>query len=323
MQPAFLDQLIQGIADGFVAFEKGDFFNAPIQTMGSPPMAPFVQNDKDDGNYYAAQTCVKSGYFRNDSFYVIKVASGGHPWENSGMMQIYSQQTGKLRALLLDQGILTEIRTAAVSALILRMLLPVLGEIDRVGVLGTGVQARYQLKLLERVIKCRSIAVYGRSNDKVKLLQLEMVKQGWESVESYSSPDALLEECDIVITTTSARSPILGTSNAKHLKCRLIICIGADAPGKSEISNSLLEQADILVADSVEQSLERGEFQHLQNAAKQKAICSLGAFIKDPSSKLAVLNERKGSPLIVFDSSGVALQDCVIANLAYNHLTKK
>ena len=71
--PGFRTKLIDGIRDGFVAFEKGEFFAAPIQTLGLPPF-PFVEVDG-----YAAQTCVKSGYFRGHDHYVIKVASGGHP----------------------------------------------------------------------------------------------------------------------------------------------------------------------------------------------------------------------------------------------------
>ena len=71
--PEFRAKLIDGIRDGFVAFEKGEFFAAPIQTLGLSPF-PFLEVDG-----YAAQTCVKSGYFRGHDHYVIKVASGGHP----------------------------------------------------------------------------------------------------------------------------------------------------------------------------------------------------------------------------------------------------
>jgi hypothetical protein len=69
----FRTRLIDGIKDGFVAFENGEFFAAPIQTLGLPPF-PFLEVDN-----YAAQTCVKSGYFKGHDHYVIKVASGGHP----------------------------------------------------------------------------------------------------------------------------------------------------------------------------------------------------------------------------------------------------
>ena len=71
--PEFRSKLIDGIRDGFIAYESGEFFAAPIQTLGLPPF-PFIDVDG-----YAAQTCVKSGYFKGQDHYVIKVASGGHP----------------------------------------------------------------------------------------------------------------------------------------------------------------------------------------------------------------------------------------------------
>ena len=103
----FQKELIDAISEGFEAYHRGEFFAAPIQTLGLPPF-PF----HDGVENYAGQTCVKSGYFRNSPYYVIKVASGGHPLQNSGLMQVYSQRTGRLQALLFDEGILTELRTA-------------------------------------------------------------------------------------------------------------------------------------------------------------------------------------------------------------------
>jgi ornithine cyclodeaminase len=75
---SFKRDLLDAIREGFRGYSKGKFNAAPIQTLGAPPMAPFVDADR-----YAAQTCVKSGYLTGDSHYVIKVASGGHPHSNS------------------------------------------------------------------------------------------------------------------------------------------------------------------------------------------------------------------------------------------------
>lgn len=118
----FAADLVKAIGDGFVAYSNGKFNACPIQTMGAPPMAPFQDSNKAE---YAAQTCVKSGYLTGESHYVIKVASGGYPFpSNSGLMQVFSQTTGRLEALLLDEGILTELRTAAVGAVVAKILAP-------------------------------------------------------------------------------------------------------------------------------------------------------------------------------------------------------
>ena len=314
--PSFQDDLIQAISDGFVAFEQGDFFAAPIQTLGAPPMAPFGK--VEEGDQYAAQTCVKSGYFRNNPFYVIKVASGGYPFENSGLMQVYSQSTGRLEALLLDEGILTELRTAAVGALATKLLGK--RQNPRIGVLGTGVQARYQLQCLQCVIKSRSLCVYGRSTEKSKNYVQDVNAFGWEDVICLEQPDDLLRECDVVVCTTSARSPLLGCGiqDEENIRCRLLVCIGADAPGKQEVHERILRRADLLVADHPEQSLERGEFQFVHDIKNE--ICSLGNLIRTKAL------HRQGDDddrLIVFDSSGLALQDCVVSQMVFNALVKQ
>lgn len=301
----FHEKLVQGISDGFVQYHKSGFFAPSIQTLGVPPLAPFVA----DCDNYAAQTCVKSGYFKDNPYYVIKVASGGHPMPNSGNMQLYSQRDGRLLAIHLDEGILTELRTAAIGALALRLWLKRAEQkqVTKIGVLGTGVQARYQMDAIQHETKCRSLVVYGRTASKVEAYRTDMQAKGW-TVEVARDPDALLENCDVVITTTTARSPVLKADTPG--RTRLLICIGSDAPGKSEIADSLLKKAALCVADTAAQSRQRGEFQALTNDAN---IVDLGEWIKSPEGEIL-----KG--LVVFDSSGVALQDCVIAQMVYESL---
>lgn len=311
-KPSFSADLIQGIQDGFIALEDGKFFAAPIQTMGIPPF-PFLQVEG-----YAAQTCVKSGYFKNDDYYVIKVASGGNPMPNSGVMQIYSQSTGKLISLLMDEGVLTEIRTAAVGALAAKLMAP--KEIRCIGILGTGVQARYQLEMLATVTECRKTLVWGRTQRKAHEFCEEITEKGWDA-KLANRADDLLMECDLVITVTCAREPILGldmdavTARRKPLH---ITCIGADAPGKTELNPALIAKAELLVADTVEQSAERGEFQCAiqEGLVERKQLVSLGHFIQMVDKH----RKEKDNRLTIFDSSGVALQDCVVAQLAYQTL---
>lgn len=135
-EPNFVERLIEATADGFRILSKGGFQSAPIQTLGAYPLAPFraihTMTDTDD---YSAQTCVKSGYMIDGDYYVIKVASGGNPFPNSGCMLLYSQDTGKLAAILMDDGILTELRTAAAGALAAKLLAP--KHIRFIGIVGT------------------------------------------------------------------------------------------------------------------------------------------------------------------------------------------
>ena len=92
---------------------------------------------------------IKYGYIKNEEFYVIKIASGFY--ENAelgissgnGLMLLFKQETGELASILLDEGHLTNVRTAAAGAVAAKYLAP--KKVHRIGIVGTGVQARLQL----------------------------------------------------------------------------------------------------------------------------------------------------------------------------------
>jgi ornithine cyclodeaminase len=232
------------------------------------------------------------------------------------MMQIYSQKTGKMEALLLDEGILTELRTAAVGSLATKLLGP--KTIETIGIIGTGIQARYQLDMLSAITDCKNVLVWGRTPSKVDAYTSEFAGKGYNIQPVKSSPDDLLENCDLIVTTTCSREAILGNSMSSTMKCKLVTCIGADAPGKYELNPSLVAKADLLVADTAAQSVERGEFQKAvgDGLIKQGSIVSLGTLIEQTELHRKDNDDR----LIIFDSSGVALQDCVVSSLVVQRL---
>jgi ornithine cyclodeaminase/alanine dehydrogenase-like protein (mu-crystallin family) len=304
----FHHKLVAGLAQGFERYARGDFCAPPIQTLGAPPMAPFT-TDNVAPAAYAGQACIKSGYFRDAAHFVVKVAAGGHPLPNSGLMQLYAQRTGRLQALLLDEGLLTELRTAALGALAVRLWRERCSSgtvVTKLGMLGTGIQARYQLAAIAHETDCRHVVVYGRTDAKVTAFFHELQGLGW-TVDVAATPPDLLRQCEIVITTTPAREPLL--SSIPDRRTRLLVCIGSDAPGKSEVDASLLKEATLRVADHATQSRERGEFQGMTDA-----VVNLGDWILSDQDRLA------DDAFVVVDSSGVALQDCVIAQMVYESL---
>ena len=367
---AFETSLIDAIADGFISYSRGEFNACPIQTMGAPPMGKFSceartsrddVDDNDDESEYAAQVCIKSGYVTGAEHFVVKVASGGHPMpSNSGCMQVYSQHTGKLVALLLDDGVLTELRTAAAGAVAARFMAP--KNLKRIGMLGTGIQARYQLRLLKHVTRCRDLMVYGRTADNVQKYVDDCKNDGW-NVAVASCPNVLLDSCELIVTTTTAREPVLGTggkcSTMPAMPEQHITCIGADAPGKMELDSDLVKSAKLLVADSRLQTRERGEFQKAVNdglVSLDEDILEIGEIAQLPilPCKLGGVDNReayagklnavssgcqesrmqrckeilsemlRSGPncgLSIFDSSGVAVQDCVVADMVYAALS--
>ena len=322
----FAIQLIDAIKKGFTSYSNGEFNACPIQTMGAPPMAPFGDQSINSSTNYAAQTCVKSGYVTSSTHYVIKVAIGGHPFKNSGLMQLYSQETGKLETILMDEGILTELRTAAAGAVAAQLLAPRLttNNTHNIGILGTGVQARYQLQYLKHITECRNVLVWGRTGLKVKQFIKDMTNEGW-NIKAVDNADELLDHCQLIVTTTSSRVPVLGktwVSQGKQSPTKTplhITCIGSDATGKVELDPKLIEAADLLVTDSRLQTKERGEFEDMiaNGTVEVEDIVEIGELAnrhelhrrKEGSNE----NDDDDCRLTIFDSSGVAVQDCVIA----------
>ena len=319
--------LIDAIKKGFVSYSNGGFNACPIQTMGAPPMAPFSGRDSSDRNYQA-QTCVKSGYVTGASHYVIKVASGGHPFpNNSGLMQLYSQTTGKLETILLDEGILTELRTAAVGALAAKLLAPDILMTENgdgcIGVLGTGIQARYQLQYLARVLKCRNVKVWGRTAEHVQEYMKDMKAEGW-NVTAVDTPQDLLTNCSLIVTTTCSREPLLQYAADSINHPLHITCIGSDATGKIELDPKLVANANLLVADCKLVTLERGEFEDAlkQHLIELESVIELGKLIESKELHRKRNGEDDGR-LTIFDSSGVAVQDCVIAAMVNEALVQR
>ena len=328
---SFALQLIDAIKKGFISYSAGGFNACPIQTMGAPPMAPFSgscsgSGSGDNSDNYQAQTCVKSGYVTGASHYIIKVASGGYPFpSNSGLMQLYSQSTGKLETILLDEGILTELRTAAVGALAAQLLAPPLDEIACIGILGTGIQARYQLKYLAHVTSCRTVKVWGRTKENVQKYINDMTLDGWK-VTAVDTPQDLLHDCSLIITTTSSREPLLQyTSDIQHPLH--ITCIGSDATGKRELDPKLVASADLLVADCKLITQERGEFEDSlkQQLVSLDKVVELGKLIekKELNRQRSKTDGENDCRLTIFDSSGVAVQDCVIAAMVNEALMQR
>src|SRR3989449_903661 len=120
-----------------------------------------------------AEVHVKGAHLRDSPFFTVKVASGSYANPErglpvgSGIVLVFDSTTGFPRAVLFDNGYLTDLRTGAAGALAADLLAR--REVDRVGIIGVGTQARYQLAALlgvrtpERVIADRldQCVLYG------------------------------------------------------------------------------------------------------------------------------------------------------------------
>ncbi len=258
---------------------------------------------------------IKYGLLKGAPYYVVKIASGfygnsalGLP-SSSGLMLVCSQETGVLVGVLLDQGHLTDLRTAVAGAVVARHLAP--KKIERIGVLGTGIQARLHLEQLRRVVDCREVLAWGRGSKQLARYSAVAEHMGY-SIETTQDARQLLSTCNFVVTSTPAEEPLLSADDLQtgtH-----ITAVGSDTPDKQELDSEILQRADRVVADSIAQCLLRGEIHQAIRAEKLRPeeLVELGDVIAGKSP-----GRTAESQITIADLTGVAVQDIAIATAVY------
>ena len=292
--------LVPMIEEGFMAYSQGKSIVPPVGelTFDQPP-----------GDVH-----IKYGYIIGKTYYVIKIASGF--WENEkygipngqGMMLIFEQKTGQPRAILLDDAILTDIRTAIAGQICAQRLS---NNIRKIGIIGTGLQARLQVEYLSKITDCKDVLVWGRNTKKMSLYKDDMKKLGLEVVLAESAK-SVASECNLIITATASNEPLLNENdilNGTH-----ITAMGSDTPGKRELGPGIIKSADLVVADSIDQCQERGEIACAlrDGDISKQQIVELGDVLS--GKKLGRQNEKQ---ITVADLTGVAVQDIQIATAVF------
>jgi len=284
------------IEQGFIAYSRDE--------VVVPPVGELLFDDPP------GDTHIKYGYIRGDEIYVIKIASGfyNNPQlglsSSSGLMLVFSQKTGVLQHVLLDEGYLTNVRTAIAGQIAAKYLGP--KSINSIGVLGTGIQARMQVEYLQSITPCREISVWGRTPERVEEYTREMTALGF-NVTSLESPGEVAKSSNLLITTTPSVTPLLFTEDINpgtH-----ITAMGSDTDTKQELDSTILARADILIADSISQCRERGEISKALEAGviAETDIIELGNYISNRSVT------REDKDISIVDLTGVAVQDIQIA----------
>ena len=293
--------LLPLIEEGFVKYSIG-------QTV-VPPVGELLFN-KPPGDVH-----IKYGYIKDDDYYVIKIASGFH--ENpklgipsgSGMMLLFNQKTGEPVGGLFDRGYLTDVRTGVAGAIAAKYLAP--REIRKIGIVGTGTQARLQLVHLKSVISCRETIVFGRNDTKLGEYKNKMVQQGF-FVSTTKDINELTSQCNLIVTTTTSRQPLISCKQVQ--KGTHITAVGSDTPSKQELDQVILGEADLVVADSISQCLERGEIFHAfkEGILQQDDIVELGQVIEGK-----IEGRTSEDQITIADLTVVAVQDIQISKAVY------
>jgi ectoine utilization protein EutC len=266
---------------------------------------------------------VKSAFVEGLPYFAIKIASGfygntehGLP-AGSAMMVLLNSETGYCEAVLLDNSYLTDLRTGLAGAVAARYLAP--SAVGTVGVLGTGTQARYQVRCLGLVRDFKRVIVWGRSANKARAYADDLQQGGEFEVTVAATAEEVVRACDVLITATPSEQPLV---KAAWLRAgQHITAVGADFPRKQELEPGILRRADRLVCDRVSQCRENGELQHLVQQRELPAglqVVELGALTTGKEKGRQAQEE-----LTVCDLTGTGVQDTAIANLAYTEALRR
>ena len=225
-------------------------------------------------------------------------------------VQLYSAETGKLVAVL-DGTYLTAIRTACASAMATKVLAN--AETPVLGILGAGVQAQAHVEALSKVRGIKEIRVYSPSGASARKLKEDLQSKVNAAIEPVSSAEDGVRDADLVVTATTAATPIL---DRRWLKPGAHVnAVGSHRPDLRELDAATLKAAKVVV-DSREANM--SECGDVLLAIKEGAIDAAHASVEIGE----VLAGRKAgrsdrSEITIYKSVGIAIQDVAAAMLVY------
>ncbi|UWQ73959.1 ectoine utilization protein EutC [Leisingera sp. M658] len=292
------------IEQGFTTLAGGKVVMPPIMTLPVP-----------DHN---GEVCVKTAYVPGIGSFAMKMSPGffdnpklGLP-STTGLMVVFSSRTGMLETLLLDNGYLTDVRTAAAGAVAARHLAR--ADAARVCIIGAGVQAKMQLKAMTLVREIKSAVIWARDIAKAEAAAASLREELGFDITAGTDAAQAVSSADIVVTTTPAAKPVI---KAEWLRPgQLVVAMGSDQEHKCELDPACLTKADVYVPDSQAQCAVKGE---LRSAIKAGLIANDRSFTElgDVASGKAA-GRQVDSDLIIADLTGTGVQDTAIATLAGN-----
>ncbi|MFD1198569.1 cyclodeaminase [Brucella gallinifaecis] len=259
---------------------------------------------------------VKTAYIPGLDSFAIKISPGffnnpsiGLPSTNGLMIQ-FSAKTGLVEALLLDNGYLTDVRTAAAGAVAAKYLAHADAHIATL--IGAGLQTRMQLEALTLVRPITEARIWARDHQKAQGLAHDLTQQLGIPVTALSDAQEACRGADIIVTTTPSETPLL---KADWLEAgQHITAMGSDAEHKNELEPAIFKRQIVYVADSLNQTRRLGELHHAIAAGvikKDAGFPELGQTILQAGTA-----QRDPNAITICDLTGTGVQDTAIAHLA-------
>lgn len=293
-----IEAAIEAVEQSFAAMARGQARNYPVvrELVGHRDAVFGVKTGCDTA---APILGLKAG-----GYWPHNLAQGLGNHQSSTLL--FDPDTGRASALV-SANYLTGVRTGAASAIATKHLSR--PDASVLGLIGAGVQSQYQLRATLAVRPIRKVCAWNPSADKLAAFGRLVQELGLEF--EAADRQAVAASADILITVTPSKQALVERSWVRpgtHISA-----MGADTRGKQELDPQLVAAA-VLFVDEAAQAISIGECQHAFSAGlitEQSFRGSLGQVIAGLCD-----GRRSESEITLFDGTGVALQDLVVADLA-------
>ena len=294
-----MDAAIAAVEECFAAMARGQARNYPVvrEIVG---MADAVFGVKAGADTSARVLGLKAG-----GYWPGNAARGLTNHQSATLL--FDADTGRAGALV-SANYLTGVRTGAASAIATKHLAR--PEAHVLGILGTGGQSLYQIRATLAVRPIDEVHAWDPSPANLTSFGAEMAALGLRLVV-HDGPEGVARAAEVLITVTPSQRALVQADwlrPGSHVSA-----MGADTKGKQELDPKLVSTAALFV-DVPEQARLIGEFQHAfaQGLIDDSNIrASLGAVVAGIAP-----GRQSADEITIFDGTGVALQDLVVADLA-------
>lgn len=285
-------------------------------TQGKARLPGIVDIDAEDGAFH-----IKSASVRANRSYVAVKVNGNFPQNRTkhglptiqGAILLYDGDTGYPLAIM-DSIEITIKRTAAATLLAAKYLAR--SDSSVVTICGCGNQGKISLEGLKKLLPIEKAFAYDMDGVVAVSFAEEMTNVLGIPVTRCVNLSDATKLSDVIVTCTPSRSPFLKKDDVKAGS--FIAAVGADAHDKQELYPDLLRSSK-LVVDIVDQCITIGELHH----AVHDGVMTRADVHAEIGEIIAGHKQGRTSPdeIIIFDSTGTALQDVAAAAAVFEKAT--
>ncbi len=296
-------ELIAGMRDALRRFSAGEVVQPVRSTLRVEPA----------GAYYSPMPAYlrdeRGGALGMKSVAFFPGNAGGALPTHVATVLLLDPRTGALLAVL-DGRLITELRTAAVTALSVELLAR--PDARRYAILGSGVQARGHLRTLAEVRDVASVRVWSRTPEHAARFAREMARTVRCDIEPAGTVREAVRGADVVVAVTAAREPVL---EGAWLEAGMHVCaVGSSTPDRRELDAEAVARCRAFVDSRAAARVESGDLLMAEREGRigpDHVVGELGEVASGAAGR------RDRAEITLFKSLGLAVEDVASARLAY------